>query len=933
MNITSRTTLRVSRQATHQSWSMLLILLSGLLLSACDSVPNEPSVTGGGSGTTAAAYTGVACNATAQTASVEDVCNFQTEFWAKMLDASGCENCHNTETGSQEPYFMDTADINTAWGQMTGRNLVDRTTPANSAVITKINSGHNCGSPTDCAALATNATTYITNWVNGGVAGAGTGTQTNVVTLTSPTIKPTGSSKNFDDADLADFAPLHTILKTFCSNCHTDTASVPQTPFFAVTDPGSAYDALVSSQKINLDSPRESRLVARMDEGHNCWARGRNEQQAILEGRKDCAVLMEQAIVAFAGTIPTTAVNTSWVTSKALTLLDGTVASGGARDDSSTIALYEFKSGSGNTIQDTSGVGVPLNLTLSGTEGTSYRWVGGWGIEFLASNAIAQATTQPSRKLLTQILGSGEYSIEAWVVPANISQGDAADPARIISYSGSSTERNFTLGQAEYRYAFINRSSADPSANGNTLLTDDMDEDLQSTQQHVVVTFDQANGRKVYVNGVDVSTTGNADVDTLIPAGNLVGWDPTYAFSMGNEVGLSKPWKGKLRLVAIHNRAMTPTQIQQNFDAGVGQKFFMLFSVSDQMNDPAAGDSNCFQASAITTSNPRGDQCFVYFVASQFDTYSYLFTQPTFVSLNSGFTPTGTTTIKGMRIGMNGKEPAVGQAFININTTISAANGYDSTTKQQVLSNVGTVMALEKGAGNDEFFLTFEDFAGKQNTRTVALCGSTLNCPSPAAAAPNTDPKVGLRTFEEILVSMSAMTGVDPYDTARFPKVLTTYYDAVNDKGVKQQLPSDENINGFLAAHEMGVAQLAIAYCDALVDDTPLRDSFFGTFAFGSPVATAFASSTEKNQIVDALYDNMVGIGGTALSNMPSKTELRTELVGPDAGVTGHPGNLYDRLFNACAADSACTNDTTRTSSVVKALCTSVLGSAAMMIQ
>jgi hypothetical protein len=284
---------------------------------------------------------------------------------------------------------------------------------------------------------------------------------------------------------------------------------------------------------------------------------------------------------------------------------------------------------------------------------------------------------------------------------------------------------------------------------------------------------------------------------------------------------------------------------------------------------------------------------------------------------------------------MNSKEPAVGQAFININTTISATNGYDSATKTQVLNNVGTILAVEKGAGSDEFFLTFENIDGNIDSRSPSYCGDgILNCPAPTATAANTDPKVGLRTFEEILASMSVMTGVDPYDTARFPKVLTTYYDAVNDKGVKQQLPSDENINGFLAAHEMGVAQLAIAYCDALVDDTPLRDAFFGTFAFGSPITTAFPSSTEKNQIVDALYDKMVGIGGVALSNMPSKTELRTELVGPDAGVTGHPGNLYDRLDSACAADAACDNTAVaRTSAVVKALCTSVLGSAAMIIQ
>jgi len=930
MNIPSRTTLRMK----YQPWSLPLILLSGLLLSACDSVSNEPTVTGGSSGSTAAAYSGNACNAVAtDPTAIEDICNFQTEFWAKMLDAGNCENCHNTEAGSVEPYFLDTADVNTAYGQIISRNLIDRSAPGNSALIARINTGHNCGSASACSALADSATTYITNWVNGGVAGGGTGNATNIIALTPPTIKNTGASKNFPDPAAsapASFDGVHTLLTTYCADCHRDSAPVPQAPFFADADRDVAYNAIVTGQKISLDIPRDSRLVVRMDEGHNCWDLSSTLQQAVTEGRKNCAVLMEQAIVAFADTIDTTEVNANWVTSKALTLLEGTVASGGTRDDSSTIALYEFKAGSGATIQDTSGVGVPLDLKLFGNEGTDYRWVGGWGIEFLTSSAKAQATTQDSRKLLTQILGSGAYSIEAWVVPANVSQGDN-NPARIINYSGGSNERNFTLGQAEYRYAFMNRSSAEPSANGNTLLTDDMDEDLQSTQQHVVVTFSLSEGRKIYVNGVDVSTIGNdmGSTDPLLPAGNLAGWDPTYAFSMGNEADFSEPWQGKLRLVAIHNRAMTPAQVQQNFEAGVGQKFFLMFSVSDQV-----GDSNCFLASAVTSANPDGDQCFVYFIASQFDNYSYLFTEPTFISLNPAFTPNN-TVIRGMRIGLNGKEPASGQAYINLNTTINATD-FDSTTGKQVLSDVGTIIALEKGANADEFFLTFENFGSKQNARVPAICGGTLSCDTTVVDGTPV-PDVGLRTFEEILLSMSAMTGVDPY-LPQFSSVLETYYkeDAGIVSGIKQQLPAAESVSGFLSAHEMGIAQLAIAYCDALVEDSALRDAFFGPgFGFNSNVATAFSGIAEKNQIADGLYNNMVGIGGTALSNMPSLTELRTELVGPDdAGApAGHPGNLFDRLLAICTADPACTNDAARTRAMVKAMCTTTLGSAVMVIQ
>jgi hypothetical protein len=406
-----------------------------------------------------------------------------------------------------------------------------------------------------------------------------------------------------------------------------------------------------------------------------------------------------------------------------------------------------------------------------------------------------------------------------------------------------------------------------------------------------------------------------------MPAGSLSNWDDTFAFILGNEASNNRAWAGKLRLVAIHNRAMSQTQITQNFDAGVGEKFFVLFSVSEQMGDP-----NCIVAGV--------HQCFIYFVVSQFDSYSYLFDKPTFVSLNPAFVPSG-TVIKGMRIGLNGKEPAVGQAYANLNTTI---NGTDYTATGQVLSSLGTIIALEKGADDDEFFLTFEDIDGNQNTRTANVCGVTMTCTStPVDGAPAAD--VGLRTFEEILASMGAMTGVDPYLPA-FSKVLETYYKEDSGtgivSGIKQQLPTVEMASGFLSAHQMAVAQLAIAYCDALVEDVTLRTNFFGSFGFTQGIATAYGTgdSAEKNQIVNALYDKMLGYpdaanGNATLSDMPSRAEIKLELIGPGGN------NLFDTLASNCAAATtpACVTDAARTRAVTKAMCTAVLGSAGMLIQ
>lgn len=865
--------------ASHKHFTHGLLGLAALLLAACDSVPTELSLAP--QDNSPQTYSGPACGTTA-------ACNFQSYFWTPMA-AYSCDNCHDGSNAS--PHFMHQGDINLAYSE--ALKVADLTTPENSRLISKIQGGHNCGNSAECTATATVVTGFITNWANGGGTGGGDTPVDTAIVLEAPAQKDAGASKSLPDSAsnaqvLTNFQPVHALLTQHCAGCHVEAAPIPQSPFFAESDAATAYEALRSSQKIDLDTPANSRLVQRLVEGHNCWDL---TPASLAADKYACATVMRTAIETFAGTIALTQVDPAWVTSKALALHDGQIASGGKRDDSSTIALYEFKAGSGSTITDTSGTTPPLDLTLYGTEDVDYKWVGGWGIEFLGGNA--QAGTTASKKLHDRILASGQYSIEAWVVPGNVSQGTAGDPARIISYSAGSDNRNATLGQAEYRYEFMQRS-ATTDANGEpSLITNADDEDLQAAQQHVVVTYDPVNGRKVYVNGID---TG--DSDPVGPA-SLADWDDSYALVFGSEVGGGDPWQGKLRLVAIHDRAMSEAQIRQNFEAGVGEKFFLLFNVSDHLfNPPPAPELASY----------------VMFQVSQYDNYSYLFYKPTFVSLDPNFQPSD-IVIKGLHIGLNGKEPGAGQAFVNIDTTISSGS---YTSEGQVLSNLGSIIALEKGADNDEFFLTFEQLGSETDVRTAMVCGLNTTCVTPVTDGdPVSD--IGLRTFEEINASMAAVTGVD-MNAAGNASVKSTYLT------VKQQLPTVETLQGFLPAHQMAIAQLAIQYCNALVEDTTLRTGFYGGFNFNADVATAYGSgdSAEKQQMLDALYDHMLGLpdaGGTPLANVPSRTALKTELF--DAG---NPSNLFDRL-------AASGGDATRTRAIAKALCTATLSSAALLIQ
>ncbi|MCG8038788.1 MAG: LamG domain-containing protein, partial [Candidatus Thiodiazotropha taylori] len=317
-------------------------------------------------------------------------------------------------------------------------------------------------------------------------------------------------------------------------------------------------------------------------------------------------------------------------------------------------------------------------------------------------------------------------------------------------------------------------------------------------------------------------------------------------------------------------------QIQQNFEAGVGEKYFLLFNVSSLLNLP---------------------QSYVMIEVSQFDNYSYLFRQPKFISLDESVLP-GSIPIQGMRIGINGKEAAIGQAYATLDTTI---NDSEYTVNGQLLSNMGTTIATEKGSENDQFFLTFERLGEHTN---VFIEPEALPPTEPADGEPVS--KVGLRTFDEINATMASLTGV----SQTLEAVQTTY------TTIKQQLPSAEAINGFLSSHQVAVSQLAIEYCSAMVDDTTLRAGFFPGFDFNAN-ANDIATATWQSQVVNPLIVNFMGEN---LTTQPDPGLVESELMRLLTGSVG-----LARCSGQCAAD--------RTEKATKAACASLLGSAVVLLQ
>jgi len=658
---------------------------------------------------------------------------------------------------------------------------------------------------------------------------------------------------------------LYPVLVSRCGGCHAGQALPAGTPDFAHPDIPTAYSVVDTNTLVNLGNAVNSRLVQKIIGVHRCsgatctmWA---NEIQAGVEAWA----------LAVAGSGGGGGINGSSIVSAALTLAEGTKNQGAGRVEDAIIAKYTFKTGTGTTAFDTSGVAPALDLTLS----ADVLWVSGKGIDITDPNATelskAVGTPAASKKLYDMIAGpagSKAYSIEAWIINANTA---LTGPARIVSYSQNSQNRNFTMGQATSYYNYRNRSDL-TGQNGSApaLESAHTGGDLKAELQHVVFTFDAANGRNIFVNGQKV-TYETVTADEAIPA-DISNWDPNFTFILGNEVpdNVQRQWLGKILFVGIHNRALMPAEILQNTLEGIGDKFILDFDVSALLDTSGASTSK------------------IRLIVTELDAFSYVFGTPSLITdIASPNIP-----VKGISIAVNGNIPAAAQSFRNINTTVMASN--------TVLSPLGAVIPKDTGPDTDKFSLVFEILGNNNNVvveqNPAPVPDQTVNGPSP---------ENGLRTYEQINNTMSSLTGVDKSATT------STFND------LQQQLPSTPDLGSFVSAHQIGIAKLSLDYCDILVESNSMRTNFFGnTFQFTSAVSDAFSNQAKRDIIISSLVNTMVG---TNLSSQPSLIELQPDL-----------DQLITELSVGCNVAADC--DQARTRTIVKAACAAVLGSAAVLI-
>lgn len=228
-----------------------------------------------------------------------------------------------------------------------------------------------------------------------------------------------------------------------------------------------------------------------------------------------------------------------------------------ARVTDNLLALYTFEEGSGTTVNDVSGVGSPVNLTISSPTQAAV-----WGEGFLRFTGSPQGSNGAfaavgTNKLHTALPAANALTVEAWVTPANITQ---QGPARAVTFSSSIWTRNFTIGQSLTQYDFrLRTTTTDSNGIPGTLTPSNT---AAATLQHIVTTRDTAGNVTIYINGVSVATSTRA--------GDFSGWDTAMRFGVGNEISLDRPWLGDVHLVAVYDRALSAAEVTQNTNAGTG---------------------------------------------------------------------------------------------------------------------------------------------------------------------------------------------------------------------------------------------------------------------------------------------------------------------------------------------------------------------------
>lgn len=243
--------------------------------------------------------------------------------------------------------------------------------------------------------------------------------------------------------------------------------------------------------------------------------------------------------------------------------------------------LYDFDEAGGDFIFDNSGIEPPYNLIIDNP--SSATWTPyGLGI----NDKVYMNENPPAIKLIDSCELTNEITIEVWVKPAFATQ---LGGARMVTLSPNAQNCNFSLVQNDQNFGFRLRTTTTTNRGEPALLT--AIGTAHNKLTHLVCTRSSDGTAKIYKDGIAISSG--------IFLGDFSNWDPTYRFQIGNEFINPREWLGTFYLVAIYNRALSPSEVLQNYYAGVevDHKPEIIIEPADQ--GLLVGDDAIFRVNAV----------------------------------------------------------------------------------------------------------------------------------------------------------------------------------------------------------------------------------------------------------------------------------------------------------------------------------------------
>ena len=214
------------------------------------------------------------------------------------------------------------------------------------------------------------------------------------------------------------------------------------------------------------------------------------------------------------------------------------------------VALYEFSDGSGGTVSDSAGVLDGMDLSIANPAATT------WGEGTLRFDQFTIAATDAAPSgLYRRIQDTGEFTFEAWIEPANLTQNG---PARILSLGKDISNANVVVGQGSFQGGSDLIEARHQRTGDYQLAT--AAGTLTTGLTHVVMTRTSDGRVSVYLDGQPQASR--------VMEGDPAKWDTSYRFAIGAELNKTRHWLGTYHLLAIYDAALTPDQITTNHTAG-----------------------------------------------------------------------------------------------------------------------------------------------------------------------------------------------------------------------------------------------------------------------------------------------------------------------------------------------------------------------------